>query len=463
MKRKLRSTPIIDGNEPRGGNESTFVEGEHDGGTLDIQQSIDLCATPKKRGIDLNTMLEQKQKRVCRMKNPMSCNGGCGIDGCNAICDGKTELANHQRKNFVCCPFCPARPAERKGNLYAHVRRSHPEKLDKDGGCSEIGMKPKRAAVIRCPERFNSDSRVWTMLTGGGYNHLIKMVKSHIQKDVAKAKRRWPEQECYLRVLAATGNASNKMIHAICHDILDALVDGDMLWGPVFDGAGGFLPNGFDLRPHGGLYNLSLDRIDQSEPHITKGHVLNNLRFVAAAVNTSAGLVDTHGTETCAFLRKEMARVVDPAAVESLICGEQMSMTCGELNIAYMCCNHIINKKLNGVYSDPLCRAEFASSAKFFQHGLKLLSQQQGLCAISGIMLRGRDGESWFGMSLDAINPRLGHVSGNIRWVCRFLNNINRDKDKTHDSQCDGESWWTAESFRAYVGFGLKTSTVTDI
>ena len=59
-------------------------------------------------------------------------------------------------------------------------------------------------------------------------------------------------------------------------------------------------------------------------------------------------------------------------------------------------------------------------------------------------------GEKWFRMSLDAIDPRLGNVRGNLRWVCQFRNNANSDKDKTH-----GESAWTSESFRwAYVRFG---------
>ena len=48
-------------------------------------------------------------------------------------------------------------------------------------------------------------------------------------------------------------------------------------------------------------------------------------------------------------------------------------------------------------------------------------------------------------MSLDAIDPRKGHVPGNLRWICWFLNSGNWDKDKTFDSEDDHQTWWTKE------------------
>lgn len=53
-------------------------------------------------------------------------------------------------------------------------------------------------------------------------------------------------------------------------------------------------------------------------------------------------------------------------------------------------------------------------------------------------------------MSIDAIQPTLGHVPGNMRIVCRFLNPVCRDKDKTYDDPHDGPSQWTPELFRQY-------------
>ena len=105
-------------------------------------------------------------------------------------------------------------------------------------------------------------------------------------------------------------------------------------------------------------------------------------------------MVDAYGPETCAVLREEMARVVDPADVESLL--KSTVLGTSKHNQAYKCCANARNSRTNGEYRDPRCRAEFTSTAAIFHKGLSLLTKQQWRCAISGILLRGREGEKWF-------------------------------------------------------------------
>ena len=120
-------------------------------------------------------------------------------------------------------------------------------------------------------------------------------------------------------------------------------------------------------------------------------------------------------------------------------------------NAAYKSC-------MNVYHSDKSCRAAFPDGLDtFFRHCLELWAEQGLLCAHSGILLQGRDCEhSFLQMSLDAIDPRLGHVPGNLRWVCMGLNSTNMDKNKKHDDDGDPESAWTRESWAAYVGIDLS-------
>jgi len=88
-----------------------------------------------------------------------------------------------------------------------------------------------------------------------------------------------------------------------------------------------------------------------------------------------------------------------------------------------------------------------------FQYGLKLFRESIASCPIS-IILMDNDPNSpdFFKPSLDAIVSRKRHVKGNLRFVCRFLNSINRDKDKTYDHPDDPEAAWNNESHFRYIG-----------
>ena len=74
---------------------------------------------------------------------------------------------------------------------------------------------------------------------------------------------------------------------------------------------------------------------------------------------------------------------------------------------------------------------------------------------VSGLLLRGLSGpveERVFRMSVDAIDPLKGHVRGNLRLICQFLQACAQDKTKKTADADDGPSQWTEEMFREYVG-----------
>jgi hypothetical protein len=92
-------------------------------------------------------------------------------------------------------------------------------------------------------------------------------------------------------------------------------------------------------------------------------------------------------------------------------------------------------------------------------HLWELLDEGQGLrCAINGVPLELRPGcapeDKWRQASLDAINPRKGHVTGNLRWICLGFNNTNSDRRKKDGHVDDAPTAWTEELWHRYARIG---------
>jgi len=106
---------------------------------------------------------------------------------------------------------------------------------------------------------------------------------------------------------------------------------------------------------------------------------------------------------------------------------------------------------------EKICTKMFGTIEKFREYCFELLVSQHGLCEISGIRLRGNEAvgkEYGYRMSLDAIDPTKGHVKGNLRWVCAFLNSVNYDKVRKGGPRTPGlnedPTAWTTEIFSQY-------------
>jgi len=99
------------------------------------------------------------------------------------------------------------------------------------------------------------------------------------------------------------------------------------------------------------------------------------------------------------------------------------------------------------VQQDEACRQCFETVNDYWRHLRQLLEEQRGRCALSGIRLR-TNAEA--DRSPDAIDPLKGHVPGNLRLVCRFLNPIDHSKRKTVDDSFDGPAQWTRSLVAEY-------------
>ena len=317
-------------------------------------------------------------------------------------------------------------------------------------------------------KRFSkfSDERC-DQLVKTGYPFVVEMVKNSIKDDIRNFPNDEPEIQYCLDVIS-----HNVKYHRIASQILHYALDENMLTENSRDEAGGILPEGFRLCNHGGVDALGLDRKDNSLPHFLKDvHPVgpdSNIRLVAKAMNTTANIVVAYGDQTANKVRDftKASAAFEEAKGDAWIKKRKATWACEQKtnvkingkwtpNVAYTSCSNAFKR-------DPECREKFGNVNAFFKYGLDLLAKQGFLCAISGIYLTGHldkaDTHGHFQMSLDAIEPTKGHVKGNLRWVCKFLNSTNRDKDK-HDDATDGPlSYWIRDSFGTY--FAIEVARI---
>lgn len=361
--------------------------------------------------------------RYSRRRIP--CNGQCGKKGCTYRAQSKAALKRHLNKEKNECLVCKKTYSQKVGRD-RHMRNKHP-----DEAITYLGVP---TTCLKCPGEFEG-----TGMTDH-WQFLKAMVRRNIQNDRRKKNLR-PQD----RILLAS-MYNNTTVHNLASQIARRILKDELLEKNATDAFGGFLPNGLMMRSHGGLFKLSLDRLQ--ETHLGGEHCIHffdpnnamaNIRLVPFALN-----MGHCGAFTLNTVQEAAGQPVD---LVSLLDYESKSEhnDRGNSTTLYRCCNNIFKK-------DEQARDAFGSpNAMWRQWARQRLEAIKGRCEISGIPLRTNQQKgSPFQMSIDAIQPTLGHVPGNMRIVCRFLNPVCCDKNKTYDDPSDGPSQWTPELFRQY-------------
>ena len=400
-----------------------------------------------------------------RRPNQFPCNGECGKKKCGRVCGSESALKRHISKEKFQCPLCNSSLSQ-KGSFYGHFRKKHKNELSEDGSCEKHGIPARPTPCIFLPKEYKEkvNETVYNMLSkkGGGYAYLVQKVRRNIEHDI-KDKNFTEEQHSYLHEIY-----NNPTCHKIAQEILDILIERNMFAKDAMDEAGGILPNGIILRPHGGVFSLGLDRKNNDLPHFIKDQpATSNISMTAAGMNTSSNIVLKYGEKTCEFLRNEVNKKHDENKVKQIL-NRASTMRKTKRNIIYATCNHAFWREENDykkylknpeksekddIEAMEQFRKDFPTSNDLFQYALKLFREQKAFCPISNILMdNDPNSPDFFKPSLDAIVSRKRHVKGNLRFVCRFLNSINCDKDKTYDHPDDPEAAWTYESVYRYIG-----------
>jgi hypothetical protein len=406
-----------------------------------------------------------------RPSNQWPCNQQCGNVNCTYIAPKKSLLARHTSKIRINCPCCLDVSFTQQGNFYTHFRSKHKELVETNGSCGEYNIPAKGTPRIKLPDSFSyletQYPSIWHTLTEkGGYSWLVQKVKVCIQNDLRSLKKTMTETEHrYVSML----KQSNVARHAIAQEIITVLITKGMLQDNGFDDAGTRLPpGGISLGSHGGVHTLSYDRIDNDRPHFIEGEpVTRNLRFIILPFNGSSNMVVEHGENTCQVFRDSIPIQQETEQDTAILitraksrCYEKDGKRC--MHLVYQTCMHAYHHELkrykkykdskNVTLMTPInqFRRDFPASEDLFQYCIKLFEQQNAQCAISCIIMD--NDHAWRKPSLDVIEPRKGYTKGNLRFVCRVLNSINHDKQKTRDVKDVPLFSFTSRTFFKAIG-----------
>jgi len=256
---------------------------------------------------------------------------------------------------------------------------------------------------------------------GGGLHRLgTKKIKLAGRKVTFSWKYKVTEED-NIKLLAMNNRETYHMIaQQICEHMNK---EGMFAKKNVIDDNGGLIKNGFEFESHGGLFNLSLDRIE--DEYTVNGqtfykmhypnleNALENIHVVAFMTNVPCKATtkmiqdryDIYKNKSVEQRQKEFENVLEIS---------KKTTHNGKKTPLY---GHAQNMWIH----DKQCQGAFPDGFKaYWQHMLVLLKKQEGLCAVAKIPMSLESGP-WL-MSCDAIDPKKGHVPDNLRLVCIYNN-----------------------------------------
>ena len=246
-----------------------------------------------------------------------------------------------------------------------------------------------------------------------------------------------PVSEADKKTLNATNlDARHNLAFQICKYMIG---EGMFASKNVIDDNGGLLVNGFVFRAHGGLFAPSFDRINDNVNGFNCIHY-HNLNNALENINIVAKMTNVRYKASKVERKKRRDDFENKSVEQRQNEFEQI------LDISRNVSNTpLYSHAINNWEKDEKCQAVFTNTPEekgfiaYWYHILGLLEEQKGICSVGKYPMSLESGP-WL-MSVDAINPRLGHVHDNLRLVC-FCNNppdfskLNKDlTDSTLTSQ----------------------------
>ncbi len=376
----------------------------------------------------------------------LRCRGKCGEESCDYNTNDRSDFEKHtipevrenrnaKGRKRVRCDICWEEM--NKSSLTRHKKRKH-----------DIQPPPR----LSCPPEFDQNE----------FAFVKQLVKGCMSRDM-KNMSEWSEKD--QQDLREINNTEARQVLAIdVFNRYNTLGDTDDLGGNITGKCK------IVLFPHS-LFSLSLVWKDHTKPHFADKS-LNNLLFTIKGMNgvndlyTWASL--NYGT-ICEQLRREMQREITDEMVQEALEREKFSKsTALARRFNQTLCDNVLYNSVKTAYKDPKATAAFESLKEMYTHiyGLYRAALVRGtVCDIfmSGHVYnqfsKGRHPHP-FQPSVDAIDPTLGHVKGNLRIVCAFLNSLdhsktNKYKDLKEQDHGKIPHSWTRELWYHYIGIEM--------
>ena len=304
------------------------------------------------------------------------------------------------------------------------------------------------------PERFKPHKFL--------FPYVKAQVHRHILNDIAKGKRWSSVEQQYL--LDMNNDADIHQIAIRMCDRVLALGDKDEYGGNI-TGITKLVSEAHSL------FSLSQDRSDDTRIHyVDKG--VSNILITIKGMNVHCSLREWSLAEDvrkgrtpdvrnmCENLRDEMRREVSAEETAEIMAREK---TTGNTALARSFGkpprhNSLYKSVKRAFKNDEKARDAYGTVGNMFKRVYE--DVYEVVCPISSITMSGHtynrvfDGKKHiphpFQPSLDAIDPTKGHVPGNLRVVCRFLNAA--DHTKCNTLKVEHAHSWTRELWMHYVG-----------
>ena len=370
-----------------------------------------------------------------RKANEFICGGQCDNSMCTYVGEYRKDLNRHLGKYKTQCPVCNKWYSE-KGKMYRHFRLKHPYLM-------EVHNIPKKGDNLICPEHL--------LTYEVEFFFLKEKVRYCMFKDTRKLEKmkeykRGPKYKKYKQNIPhyeLMVENTNEKIHDIATQWIERLIDTNRIRNQFEHESG--LRMKYVFQAHGGLFQISMDRINNNYPHFYGEEcAFKNVRDVPLSLNLKYNPIDYCIKRN--FVDEVVYRVHHPTVLDTRLTDGQT----------------VFYKSAAGAYrrDKKLLIKKFPKVGHYVKHCFELAEKQKFKCALSGITpingepskIKGID--KVFQWSLNAIDPTKGHIPGNIEWVCYCFNPINRDKDKKIHYDDDHPAAWTRELFKKYF---LKT------
>tara|TARA_B100001250_G_scaffold411198_1_gene439320 strand:+ start:487 stop:1629 length:1143 start_codon:yes stop_codon:yes gene_type:complete len=375
----------------------------------------------------------------------LRCRGKCGKEGCEYETTDRTtfeihtipearEDKNAKKRKRVNCDICGVETSQ--ACLGEHKKINH-------------GI--QRRTYLRCPPEFDKNE----------FAFVKKLVRNCIQEDM-KHMSNWSEKD--QQDLRDIDN--NESRHKLAIDVFNrynALGDIDENGGRITGKCK------IVLFPHS-LFSLSLRWKDHTKPHFVNNS-LDNTLLTIKGMNPTSDLYKWASLggdgSVCEQLRREMQREVTDEMVQEALEREKMSMSTASArrfnqsprhNVLYMSVRNMYNH-------DSKAKKAFENSRKMFTYVYELYRAALARGSVCDIFMSGHAYNQLskgrhphpFQPSIDAIDPTKGHVKGNLRVICAFLNSqdfskINKYKDLKEQEHGEIPHSWTRELWYHYVG-----------
>lgn len=344
---------------------------------------------------------------------------------------------------------------KKNGPLQKRSKKSNNSTIQAPADTSSVSTQEKRGDALA--EGFIAANK----LSHAQYLWLKEKIRSNIKSDIEQKLHNVPPHP-----LAPDDKEINKIAQEINMRLGDRIEN-----KRCQDDHKGFLPFGFKLHHFGGLWQLSLDRVDNDLCHFawnihTKSWT-SNIKLAAFLIN--------HQTNTTPSMIKAKIKKqknmsdLDFKARQMSLLKRYLINPCQKVEVmnreGRVTNNNkqrkILMKSIKSAWKrdkkEPGFRNDFPTYTEFVDHILELYLQQRGCSAISGILMddtnqNSKPGTRSWAVSVDARQPHLLHTKENIRLVCSYENTSNVDKMKNANVHYEDQSVLNSEALASYIG-----------